>query len=275
MAGSSKPTTRWKWAPASAKSPEARRSPPRSSSVRATSRVSGPGRFGSGPGVGGRASSIGRTILDWPDVRTVHPAAAGIGAGRDLRGRAARRRSRWPLQRRPDRRCPRRRAAGRAARADRLSLGPHPALGDRGPGRLEDDQRSGRDDHLEPGLPRRVRPQALPRPRRFVLRVEARRHGPAAVPDRPARRPAARACRAVGRLEGPGGRRRPAHLHDRDDHAERGDRGSARSDAGHRRGGRLGPLAGPGARRPWRAARAAGAVRGGRPRRVRRRPGRQ
>ena len=31
---------------------------------------------------------------------------------------------------------------------------------------------------------------------------------------------------------------------------------SARSDAGHRRGGCLGPLAGPGARRPWRAARA-------------------
>ena len=50
--------------------------------------------------------------------------------------------------------------------------------------------------------------EALPRPGRFVLRVEARGHRPAAVPDRPARRPAARARRACG----PAGRTRPSDV---------------------------------------------------------------
>ena len=60
----------------------------------------------------------------------------------------------------------------------------------------------------------------------------------------------------------PGDRHGPAHVHDRDDHAERGDRGPARPDAGRRRRGRLGPLARPGAGRSRRAARAARAERG-------------
>ena len=42
---------------------------------------------------------------------------------------------------------------------------------------------------------------------------------------------------------------RPAHVHDRHDHAERGDRRPARPDAGRPRGGCLGPLARPGDRR--------------------------
>ena len=87
-----------------------------------------------------------------------------------------------------------------------LPLGPDPALGEGGQGRLAHVQRPGRDDHHQPGLPRRVRAQALPRPGRFVLRVEARGHGPPAVPGGPPRRRAARPRRACGRA---GATRRP------------------------------------------------------------------
>ena len=107
-------------------------------------------------------------------VRTVHPGASRLGARRDLRGRAAGRRPGRALQRRPDRRGAGRRPARGSARDHRLPLGPHPPLGERGEGRLADVQRPRRDADREPGLPRRIRPQALPRPGRFVLRVEAR-----------------------------------------------------------------------------------------------------
>ena len=117
---------------------------------------------------------------------------------------------------------------------------------------------------VEPGLPRRVRPQALPRPGRFVLRVEARGHRPAAVP----RSSGATAGRSPSPACGRAGSD-PAT----DDVVrrtftivtttpERRDRRPPRPDAGHRPGGRLGSLARPGAGRPRRAARAARAERG-------------
>ena len=87
----------------------------------------------------------------------------------------------------------------------------------------------------QPGLPRRVQAPPLPRPGRRVLRVEARRHGPPAVRDRPRRRPPARPRRPVGGLEGPGSdprRRHAAHVHDRHDDAERGHGRPPRPDAG-------------------------------------------
>ena len=222
----------------------------------ATSRVSGPGRFGvRSAGVGGRASSIGPDDTRLAHVRTVHPAAAGVGAGRDLRGRAARRRSRAGTTTSPRPTRPLvvvQREERRAVTAYRWGLIPHWATEAKVGSRMF----NARAETIttQPGLPRRVRAQALPRPGRFVLRVEARGHGPPAVPGRPARRPAARAGRACGRAGATRRpRRRPAHVHDRHDHAERGDRRPARPDAGrHRR--RTPGIAGWTRRRPIRAS---------------------
>ena len=188
-------------------------------------------------------------------VRTVRPAAPGLGAGRDLRRRAAGRRARAALQRRADRRRPRRRPARGAPGHHGLSLGPRPPLVDRPEGRLADVQRPGRDDHHQPGLPGGLPAPSLPRPGRRVLRVAARGHGPPAVRHRPRRRPAARPGRAVGRLarsgQRPGGAAHPADVHDRHDDAQR--RRWPTSTTGCRsscRRRRLGPLAGPDAGDP-------------------------
>ncbi len=163
------------------------------------------GRSATGPGVtGGRASSIvpddtrlagmcGRFTQERPASELAEIFAAEPLA--DDPGR--------PLQRRPDRRRVRRRAARGAAGDHRVSLGPRPALVHRPQGRLADVQRPGRDHHDQPGLPGGLQAAALPRPGRVVLRVEARRDRPTALPGRPRRRTAAGAGRAVGRLEGP------------------------------------------------------------------------
>ena len=151
-----------------------------------------------------------------------------------------------------------RRPARGPSRHHGLPLGPHPALGDRGEGRLADVQRPGRDADHQPGLPGCVPAASLPRAGRLLLRVEARGHGPPAVPRDP---------RATGaRWRSPGlwaGWRDPATETVRrtftivtttpNDGAAR----PPRPDAGRRPRGRLGPLARAGTGGPRRAARAA------------------
>ena len=232
IAGSSNPTTRPKRTAASRKSPAASAASASASRAVASSRDSRPVRDGSGrdgwPGVVHRADDTrlarmcGRFTQERPaselaEIFAAEPLADELGPA---------------LQRRPDRRRARRRPARGAAGDHRVPLGPRPALVDRPQGRLADVQRPGRDDHHEPGLPRRLQAAPLPRPGRFVLRVEARGDGPPALPGRARRRAAAGAGRAVGRLEGPVDRAGPPHVHDRDDDAERGDGRPPRPDAG-------------------------------------------
>ena len=220
----------------------------------AASRLSRPVAPGSSGGVGGGTSSIDPTILDL------------AGCADDSR-RSGRPRS-WPRSSAPSRSStipagtttsprPTRRWSSSSARNAGRSPPIAGASSPTGPTEAKvgfaDVQRPRGDDHHEPGVPRRVRAQALPRPGRFVLRMAARGQAPPPVPGRAARRTAARPGRPVGGLARPGDRDRPADVHDHHDHAERRARRPPRPDAGGDRRGRLGSLAGPGPVRPRRA----------------------
>ena len=227
---------------------------------------SGPGRFGSAAAAGAaaRASSIGpddTRLAD--DVRTVHPATAGLRARRDLRGGAAVDDPGRALQRRPDGRGRGRRPARRTTRGDRPIAGassrtgrprPRSARGcsTPGPRRSPRARRSGTRSCASAAWSRSIRSTSGSARARSASRIGS--SGATGAP-----------LALAGLWAGwrdPATRDGPADVHDHHHDPERGAGRPARPDAGGHRRRRLGSLAGSVALRPGRAARPAGPERG-------------